>query len=152
MSSSRHEKDVPSRPKSAFDFRRPSRHRSSRDAFQPPKRSETPSVGQSSSSRRRHEEKGFSGRGSRKEKATRLAPVGEEEPDVDGGVSLSTQDAGYVPLDGYSDPPPDLNTQAPQDYTEEEARSYWTWDSESCNFYHLDEYTNQIIWAPRQFA
>lgn len=162
--SSRHsgKKDAPTRPKTSHDFRRSSSRNSSRDSAQPPRRSETPAVGSSSSSHRRNEEKGYAGRKKRKERSHQLFSVGEEEEEEDGGASLnhgqssgvplSAQDAGYMPPQGYGEPPPDIDVHSPNDYTEEESRNYWTWDAAQNNFFHVDEQTGQIIWAARQFA
>jgi hypothetical protein len=153
--------ELPSRPRTSHDFR-PASSKSN----QPPKRSATPAISSSSHSslhRRSHKkDKGYSGRGKKKEKNRALPALDEEEED-EGGVSLEPEQRFRYGRTG--DPSifddgrfrqgtiiPDVLNPTKTQFSEDESLSFWSWNEQRNNWYHFDAQTGETLWAPAHFA
>jgi hypothetical protein len=86
----------------------------------------------------------------------------EEDEDDGGGASLQpgrSSSSGRLGADDYgtlSRPSVDDDRESippgEAEFNTEAAHSYWTWDPQRQNWYHIDEATSNIIWAALSFS
>lgn len=85
------------------------------------------------------------------------------DPEARQGASLSAWTEGYgrsADRSVYDDGRPlrqgtvvpDVLNPRHDEFTEDESLAFWSWDQARQNWYHRDEQTGEILWAPSQFA
>jgi hypothetical protein len=81
----------------------------------------------------------------------------EEEEDQDGGSNKAQSCTSYDDLIIDDDEPirgdifPDCEIPAHNEFLADPAHDYWTWDTKKLAWFHVDEETKEVIYAPEDF-